>query len=312
MAITELEISALPSLFDAVESSLKKLGALRLWYRGHMDTKCELVPSVHRKFTRVGEAIIVNEFISRAPSLHNGRLPDNRGEWISLMRHYGAPTRLLDWTSSPLIACYFAVEDAEEDLPKADDQGAVIWCLDAERLNKGRLNKDGRIPPLHNLIVSEKYINPAFNSAEPSEGVVAINPSHNDLRMSLQQAKFTIHGCPKPIEQYEDANEYLVRFFIPPIHKSKLKKQLRTIGICRSSLFPDLGNLAIELSECDDGRLLWNWILIKLKKAGYSGSEFDRTALLKFIEEHCVDPLQIRGNTIFQKDLFQFIPPEVK
>lgn len=308
MAITELEISDVSSLFDAVESSLKQLGALSLWYRGHMDARWELVPSVHRNFTRIGETRIVNEFIARAPSLHNKKLPDNRGEWISLMQHYGAPTRLLDWTSSPLTACYFAVEDATEDSLKADDPGAVIWCLEP-----GRLNKDGSIPSLNNFIETDKCLEPAFNPGDPSpEGVLAINPSHNDLRMSLQQAKFTVHGCPKSIEQYDDAEKYLVKIIIPAKYKSKLKIQLRTIGICRSSLFPDLGNLAIELSESDDGRLVWNWILKALKEAGYSGSDFDRTAISKFVEEHCVNPLQIRGNTIFQKDLFRFIPPEVK
>ena len=55
MAITGLEISDLSSLFDAVQTSHKKLGALEIWYRGHMDSKWELVPSVHRKFTRLGE-----------------------------------------------------------------------------------------------------------------------------------------------------------------------------------------------------------------------------------------------------------------
>ena len=45
-------------------------------------------------------------------------------EWLSLMRHYGIPTRLLDWTHSFLVAAYFAVDDAD----KARD--CAIWALD--------------------------------------------------------------------------------------------------------------------------------------------------------------------------------------
>jgi hypothetical protein len=47
-------------------------------------------------------------------------------EWLAMMRHYGAPTRLLDWTYSFFVAVYFAVECAEGD--------CSVWALDAQWL----------------------------------------------------------------------------------------------------------------------------------------------------------------------------------
>ena len=45
--------------------------------------------------------------------------------WLSLMQHYGAPTRLTDWSVSPFVACYFAYERASLE------QDAALWMLNA-------------------------------------------------------------------------------------------------------------------------------------------------------------------------------------
>jgi hypothetical protein len=53
--------------------------------------------------------------------------PDERDliGWLALMRHYGAPTRLLDWSTSPFVACYFALDGCD------GDSDAMLWALQA-------------------------------------------------------------------------------------------------------------------------------------------------------------------------------------
>ena len=56
------------------------------------------------------ENILTREFRRRYYN-HRVGIPDPVGlEWLSLMQHYGAPTRLLDFTYSFFIAAFFAVE----------------------------------------------------------------------------------------------------------------------------------------------------------------------------------------------------------
>ena len=67
--------------------------------------------------------------------------------------------------------------------------------------------------------------------------------------MLLQLSRFTLHGSPKPLEEYEESDRYLGKIIIPSDVKEKIKTQLLYMGIAESNLFPDLEHLAGDLNK---------------------------------------------------------------
>ncbi len=80
--------------------------------------------------TIVLEQQIIRDFQRQYGKHAPGSSPrdDDAQQWLSLMRHYGAPTRLLDFTYSFFIAAYFALEEAEED--------SFVWAINTNWLMK--------------------------------------------------------------------------------------------------------------------------------------------------------------------------------
>jgi FRG domain len=106
-----------------------------LWFRG--EDQCypggNIVPGVFRVTAGkvFDETSMFNVFRLRAGS-HRKENPTTL-DWLCLMQHYGLPTRLIDWSESPLVALYFAVLD-EAHHGNGDD--GFVYTLDARRLNR--------------------------------------------------------------------------------------------------------------------------------------------------------------------------------
>jgi hypothetical protein len=95
-------------------------------------------------------------------------------------------------------------------------------------------------------------IEPVFNrKAVGGSSTLATFGEEVDLRMALQLGVFTIHGTPVPLEQHRSASVFLRKLVVPAGSKKRIRAFLWHLGIRRSNLFPDLENLAIELSDLD-------------------------------------------------------------
>jgi hypothetical protein len=84
------------------------------------------------------EAGLLRKF-QRHGHLYEGRMAvpdhDNVLEWLALMQHYGAPTRLLDWSYSFWVALFFACENAHPDA----SSWPAVWALNSAWLKERSL-----------------------------------------------------------------------------------------------------------------------------------------------------------------------------
>lgn len=222
-----------------------------------------LGPQIERK--------LLKEFKRRAHFyLHPLPSPGDVLGWLALMQHYGAPTRLLDWTYSFFVAAFFALRDAVSNPPDRR-RYAVVWALfrDAYGLEKqapaakeayevaansswqvdmGRADGDGTYDGIN------AYLLHVMENPTPS--IWAINAFQLNERLSVQQGLFLSPGDLSM--SFEDnlmagrpSPENLVCFEIStePKSRQEILGSLHRMNINNASLFPGLDGFAGSLKQ---------------------------------------------------------------
>ena len=128
-------ISAIGRIYDGWNESGKQGCNKFLFFRGHYSEQWELIPSVLRNGI-YDEKEISLDFKQVCPMHTSDFHPiDDINKMLVEMQHYELPTRLLDWTISPLVALFFAcyAETPSQDEQKAD---AIVWVLNPWKVYK--------------------------------------------------------------------------------------------------------------------------------------------------------------------------------
>lgn len=220
-----------------------------VWFRGHSDSTWALTPSLYRAPYKLDyEQTLMTRFKQNALPLLSYR-PETSWEWLFLMRHHGCPTRLLDWTESPLVALFFACEKNNDH----ESKDAHLWCLLPTVLNEqwgltgahpGDIPAFGVGPYLEDFSPEKILLTPGLKR----QPAAAIAPREAG-RMLVQQSVFTVHHVKTDsLESYADL-AHLWRLVIPAAAKPRIRKELATLGISQLSIFPDLDSVAKLASE---------------------------------------------------------------
>jgi hypothetical protein len=238
-------IESIGDIISAVASRARADNRI-LWFRGHRNAHWKVRPKIHRGYDNSNERNFTHRFRARAGTRYQ-KLPEfeRLASWLSLMQHYGLPTRLLDWTRSPLIALYFALESyIYEEYQHAED--ACVWVLEPHALNASQ----GFEPVTASIDAKmcREMLLPAFYHEAPENNkVMAAMASETDIRMFVQQGCFTIHSISKPLEEFQFKEGILTQLVIPAECVQEMAFEIDVCGIRKGDIFPDLQNLADEL-----------------------------------------------------------------
>jgi len=195
-------------------------------YRGQSDSNWKLIPKAGRDNLKGSDdETIFNHWKRRAIGLLDKSF-DNKLDYLSIAQHTGLPTRLLDWSHSPLIALFFAVVD------NPDKDGALF---------------------LYSLAVKEVL---------PFEEIKEYNPFDKEMkkdyyfympistinRLDNQFGHFSIHKTPQ--KPFEDIciKSRLKKYIIPKDLKKEILLLLNHYGINYLTIYPDLEGLSKHLN----------------------------------------------------------------
>lgn len=222
------EIGSLEEYLQEVVKGKSKNIAL---YRGQSVDK-PLLPVVARqnpsKDSTKEEKRILQEFKNRTGLLAANHKLDTDWDWLSLAQHFGLKTRLLDWSSNPLVSLWFAFYfDSSET-------NSIVWRFNV---------------PQDSLILSNSSSSP-FDRG----GTKVFRPSIIDRRLEAQNAWFTVHKFAVKnkkfvtLESNSRYGSYLTKYVIPKKKKEVILSGLDSFGINFSTIFPDINGISEYLN----------------------------------------------------------------
>ncbi len=263
MAIREIVVESLGELLDRctpnepdpVTGRRRDTGV----YRGAFDAGRPLLTSLDRlggvnpPHTKGGlESHVLRNFI-RYSRPHFPVAHPSDWDLLVTAQHHGVPTRLLDWTYSPLVAAHFATRDLRGD----DACTPAIWRLDWQRLHDAF-----GFPPLalltqdlERLLGAEDERCTPWHLFEGRSGrapfACLVEPPSLDVRIVVQAATFTL--CSDRTRAFDrflaehGLEDALTKFVIPAHETGRVRDQLDLVGFDERRLFPDLDGVAAAL-----------------------------------------------------------------
>ena len=177
---------------------------------------------------------------------------DSIWNWLALGQHRGLPTRLLDWTYSPLVALHFATDD-----PATFGVDGLVWCVNFVEANKRlparlrrMLDREGSDTFTVEMLGSFQTLSD-FDALARDPFVVFVEPPAVDRRILNQLALFSLMSDPGArLDGWLERHPELFRKVrVPAALKWEIRDKLDQANINERVLFPGLDGLSRWLAR---------------------------------------------------------------
>lgn len=255
----------------SLSSEFLELGDPVCWFRGQANVEWPLVPGVLREdfcqstYQHVRmifqdndwytprqlykERMMMSSFKREGTGILKEEHTDE--EWYVIAQHHGLPTRLLDWSVSPQLALWMAVEN----ITQSDKDGvivAMVPILQKEKKPQVEFWDKEQKKRLFELLSSNPEgvtVPREYHELFKHESVLLYSPNNFTSRQTHQLSRFTLH-TPAPIDSKMVAtvgvNDFYEckEFIVKAEYKEHYKSYLLASGMRRWNIYPDLDNLA--------------------------------------------------------------------
>lgn len=255
--IHDIEINTMEDLFQLISEQeyREDLGRFRnlFIYRGEPDASFVLSTSLRRNCkekSHVLEPPMLLNFTKYA-ILEEPSIEASIWNQMILGQHHGLPTRLLDWTFSPIVALHFAM--TESDLEDMDRRDSVVWRIDIHELHDMLPEKYREIIKKYNTTVfSVDMLSEVCSSVHQYDedmkdrSMVIIEPPSLDPRIMNQYSFFSvIPDQMLDIESFLDEHTDLTaRYIIRKELRWRIRDMLDHLNITERIVYPGLDGLS--------------------------------------------------------------------
>lgn len=261
--------------FIAACSEIQVKSDHTLFYRGHASDAFSPFPTIFRNQNEdprrsryvEGESELFHSLVTQCPEEFKDCT--STFDFLVKMQHYGLPTRLLDVTSNPLVALYFAccslIPLSSRDsnakngqvliyqIPNHEikyfnsDTVSVISNLAKVGTNFDFSNEEDQNRFLHSIQAEKPYFKPNIRK-EDLHSVICVKPKLDNRRIVKQSGAFFLFGMGKtktdPIRIPDEYRPEIKHISIPKASKEDLLRELATLSISEATLFPEIDSVA--------------------------------------------------------------------
>lgn len=279
----DIEVRQIKTLHEYIKYISELADTKNLFFRGHSNINYIAVPSLFReKRFYKNEHMMYQELVIRCAS--SFIKCSSHLDFLMEMQHYGLPTRLLDITSNPLVALYFACENInntgeviiyniENEHIKYEkcDEVSILTALPMfdytvqrqilqDICSKKLLNKNSYEALLSEIKMERAMLSDDITYSKLTTPVF-VKPARKNSRISRQEGAFLIWGLDdvhygNGVESTSFDNGYRytenskkITYYIPSTCKKDIIDSLNRVGINKAFVYPEIDDVAAYIKE---------------------------------------------------------------